>query len=305
MQNTIIIEDTWVKQAVPRRSRSAHKGDFGRLLVLAGSRRYRGAAQLAVAGALRSGAGIVCLAAIEPVCAAAAAQLSTCTFLPLPESEQGDVAAQALQTLLDAKASAVLAGCGLGATADAAALVRGLLAAQGGPLVLDADALNVLAGCMEEGQDDALRNEMRAALGAASRPVVLTPHPGEMARLCGKPIGEVLAAPAQTAADFAMAHDCVVVLKSHATVVAVPKGEGYQLCADGNPGLAKGGSGDMLAGVIAGLAAQGMAPVQAAAAGVWLHAEAAKLATAQYGEAGMSPADLPLFLGQVWARIGR
>lgn len=300
-----IIDETWVKQTLIKRPRDAHKGTFGTLTVLAGSRRYRGAAVLAAAGALRAGAGIVRLASVEPVLAATAAQLPACTLLPLPETQTGGVAAQALGDVLAAPATAVLAGCGMGNTPDTMGLVEGLLAKASCPLVLDADALNVLAGHLEDGDDEAVRSVGLAALKAATQPVVLTPHVGEMARLCGKPATDILAAPAETAAEFSTTTGCVIVLKSHATVVAAPNGEAYALETDGNPGLAKGGSGDVLAGVVAAFVAHGITPAQAAAAAVWLHAKAGALAAQNYGEAGMSPADLPLQLCEVWKQLDR
>jgi NAD(P)H-hydrate epimerase len=299
------IDEIWVKQTLPKRPKNAHKGAFGILTVLAGNRRYPGAAVLAVAGALRAGAGIVRLASIEPVLAAAAAQLPTCTLLPLPETQTGGVAAQALGDVLAAPATAVLAGCGMGNTFDTMGLIEGLLAKVNCPLVLDADALNVLAGHLEDGDDEAVRSVGLAALQVATQPVVLTPHIGEMSRLCGKSAADILAAPAETTAQFSATYGCVVVLKSHATVVAAPDGESYALETEGNPGLAKGGSGDVLAGIIAALAAQGIPPAQAAAAAVWLHAKAGALAAQSYGEAGMSPADLPLQLCEVWKQLDR
>ncbi|MGD9560089.1 MAG: NAD(P)H-hydrate dehydratase, partial [Oscillospiraceae bacterium] len=162
-------------------------------------------------------------------------------------------------------------------------------------LVLDADALNALA-----------RHTTRAPDWTyAGGEVVLTPHIGEMARLCGLPTEEVAGRQAELATDFARRHRCVVVLKSHITVVASPHGEVLVNDSAGNAGLAKGGSGDVLAGLIAGLLAQGLPAFSAAGAGVWLHAAAGDLAAKASGLAGLSPAELPAAIAQVLKSLGR
>ncbi|MDL2324354.1 NAD(P)H-hydrate dehydratase [Ruminococcaceae bacterium OttesenSCG-928-A16] len=303
MQTTL--NAAWVQQMLLPRSTTAHKGNFGTLTILAGSAHYPGAAMLAAAGALRAGAGIVRLAATAQVCAVAAAQLPACTYQPLAQNAEGGIASAALPEALAPPATALLAGCGLGNTAETGLLVAALLDTCPCPFVLDADALNVLAGHLPAGQDETVRRAMLHALATARQPVIVTPHIGEMSRLCGIPPAEAQQDMAGVALQFASRHNCVVVLKSHVTVVATPSGELYVNNTAGNAGLAKGGSGDVLAGIIAALLAQGHAPHIAAAAGVWLHAAAADAAVEITGETGLSPADLPTYLCTVWRQLGR
>lgn len=299
------ITEQWVAQHIPRRARNAHKGTYGTLTILAGCSSYRGAAALATAAALRAGAGIVRLASTEKVCAAVAASCNCCILSALPETEDGGINPAALPGVLAGKTTAILAGCGLGSTAGTATLVEELLARTTCPLLLDADALNVCAGHFTGEGRPAAREKLLALMKNQSRPLVLTPHIGEMARLCGLAPAEVQQRQTHTALAFAQQYQCVVVLKSHQTVVATPGGDTFYTAGDGNPGLAKGGSGDILAGIIAALLTQGFAPATAAAAGVWLHAAAAATAAGQYGEIGLSPADLPLALAAVWQRLHR
>lgn len=299
------LDEKWVRDALPMRAETANKGTLGLLTILAGSLRYRGAAALAAHAALRAGAGLVRLASTERVCAATALSMPCCTLHPLPEDAAGGIDPAGLEELLGEKCTALLAGCGMGNTPNTARWVEGLLAGATCPLVLDADALNALAGETATGPDAGLRARGANALRAAAHPVILTPHIGEMARLCGLDIPSVLAAQREVALEYARAHHCMVVLKSHHTVIALPEGDCYINSRAGNAGLARGGSGDVLAGMIASLLAQGHAPHVAAAAGVWLHATAADQAAALYGQNGMLPADLPLLLGEVWRDLGR
>ncbi len=294
-----------VLDVVPKRRPSAHKGGFGTLSVVAGSARYRGAAVLAAGGALRTGAGIVRVAATERVCAAVAATYPSCIFLPVPEDADGCIAPGCLPELLAQKHTAMLVGCGLGTSQGSRATVLGLLAQQPCPLVLDADALNILAGHTGKGADEAAREHGLSLLAQdGAPPRILTPHVGEMARLAGKTVDDIERDATGVAVEFARAHRSVVVLKSYKTMVAAPDGT-CRVYDRPNPGLAKGGSGDVLAGIIASLLAQGLAAEDAAAAGVWLHGEAAALAADRQGEAGMNPADLPAFLCEVWRAMGR
>lgn len=288
------LDEALVKALLPPRPKDAHKGVFGTLGVLAGSERYHGAALLNVDAALRAGAGIVRLAATRDVCAAAAVRTPCCTLLPQPCAGDGSLVPEGVGALLATRPTAVLAGSGLGNTVSTMRLMERLLDEAACPLVLDADALNAIAA----------EPRLQTALDKAVRPLVVTPHMGEMARLCDVPVPAVMQGQQTYATRYARQHNCVVVLKSHATIVAGPgEGEPYLHQKD-NPGLAKGGSGDVLAGVIAGLLAQGVPALHAAAAGVWLHAQAAALAVRDYGYAGLSPADLPLYLARVLRDLG-
>lgn len=299
------LDEALVKSLLPRRPPNAHKGMFGTLGILAGSGRYRGAALLNADAALRTGAGIVRLASTQDVCLAAAVRVPCCTLLPQPCAKDGSLVPEAAEALLDTAPTTVLAGSGLGDTVTAMRLVERLLDEAGCPMVLDADALNVIAGRLEDGRYPEARTRLEAAMDRATRPLILTPHIGEMARLCDSSTPAVMQGQQTYATCYARGHHCVVVLKSHVTIIAGPDDdELYIYDGPGNPGLAKGGSGDVLAGVIASLLAQGLPAAHAAAAGVWLHAKAAEAAVADYGYAGLSPADLPLYLARVLRDLG-
>ena len=274
------ITESLVFSLLPPRTPEAHKGLYGKLLLVAGSSRYRGAAQLAAAGALRAGAGLVTLASTERVIAAAATALPECTYLPLGEAVTGTIAASSLPALLAAAESytALAVGCGLAQSPDTAALVLGLAKQIRCPLLIDADGLNLLAG-----QLDLLKKR--------EIPAVLTPHPGEMARLCGCTAAQVQGAREDAARSLARQTNCVVVLKGHGTLVAAPDGRCFQNTT-GGPGLAKGGSGDVLTGLIGGLLAQGLAPVDAAASGGWLHGAAGDACASRRGAVSMLPHEL-------------
>ena len=278
---------------LPRRRQDSHKGSYGKVMCLAGSARFRGAAALAAEGALRAGAGLVTLASVEPVIAAVAARCPECVFLPCRQSAGGGVSAQSGKDVLEKVRGmdVLLFGPGLGDTPDTAALLEQLGPSAGCALVLDADGLNAAA-------------KMDSLPRSPGLPLILTPHPGEMARLCGLTIAEVNAGREGIAAGYARAEDCVVVLKGHRTIVAGPQGEVF-VNPTGNPGLSRGGSGDILAGMIAGLAAQGLSPLDAAVCGVWLHGAAADQCAKRLGQYGMLPHDLFADLGALFAAAER
>ncbi len=301
----IQIDREWALHHLPRRPRNAHKGTFGSLLILAGSRCYRGAAVLAASAALRAGTGIVRLASTEPVCAAAAAAMPACVLFPTKESEAGAIDPASLPAALETRHTAILAGCGITATAETTLWVLSLLQKAKQPLVLDADALNILAGYIAETEDAKIRSAALELITRTKTPPILTPHLGEMSRLTGLSAEEIMQNAAEIALEFAKKHRCILVLKSHETLVATADEKLFILRDRKNPGLAKGGSGDILAGVIASLLAQGFPSDIAAALGVFLFAEAGQIATQRYGEAGLSPSDLPLCLAEVWRMLGR
>lgn len=276
----IPITSSLIHDTLKPRKPDSNKGTYGKLLIVAGCARFRGAAALCTEAALRSGAGIVCLASVEPVLAAASARLKEPVLLPLPENSSGGISASDLSPLKEElkKSSAVLAGCGLSNTEDTKALVRFLLENAECPIVLDADGLNVLSGCID-------------IIRTAKRSCIITPHVGEMSRLCGKSIPEIKQNPVLCATDFAKEYGCTVVLKDADTVIAAPDGRVY-FNTTGNAGMAKGGSGDLLAGMIASFLAQGVEAVSAAACAVYLHGAAGDLAAAHHSQYGMLPSDL-------------
>lgn len=262
---------------LPRRERTAHKGDFGRVYLLAGSVGFTGAPVLAAAGALKAGAGLVTVAVPESAYPAAAAKLLCAMPKPLPERD-GVVAEGALPGIFKAlrTADAALVGPGLG-WADTVA--RAVVEEAPCPLVVDADGLNALAGHIDV--IDTRRDKV----------TVLTPHFGEFCRL----LGETPEKPEEAAQDFAKDHGCIVVLKGHRTLTAFPDGESA-LNPTGNPGMASGGSGDVLAGMLVSLLGQGFDPKWAVPAAVYLHGRAGDLAAEALGEYAMTAADLLAYL---------
>ena len=288
------LSEDFVFSCIQPRAQESHKGSYGHVLLAGGSRRYRGAANLAAEGALRSGAGIVTLAAIEPVIAAAAARLPECCLLPCPEGPDGGLGAAAADSLLAArqKATVLLMGPGMGNTPDTRALVRALAAEAACTVVLDADALNAAAAMLAAGEP--------LPRPAAGFELILTPHPGEMARLTGLAPAEIAADRPGVAARYAAMWGCTVVLKGHRTLIAAPDGRLWQNTT-GNAGLARGGSGDVLAGMTAGLAACGLPAPEAAACAVWLHGAAADRCARRLGQYGMLPHDFLADLGAIFA----
>ncbi len=275
-----LITARWVRSALPHRPPGAHKGSFGKVLVVAGSPNYIGAAYLACSGAARVGAGLVTLAIPKSLHPILAAKLTETTFLPLPESVF--VTSEGTRGLFsDLGYDVWVVGCGLGQDPRVVEFITNCLIsppAPTPPLVLDADALNTLAR---------LPHWWRKLSGEA----VLTPHAGEMSRLTGTPAAEIAAHRLEVAGEAARKWGKVVVLKGAHTVIAAPDGR-TRLSPAANPGLASAGTGDVLAGVIGGLLGQGLDPFDAAVCGVYLHSAAAELVRDKLGEAGMLAGDL-------------
>ncbi|HEY3398208.1 MAG TPA: NAD(P)H-hydrate dehydratase [Armatimonadota bacterium] len=274
---------------LPVRGPAMHKGDAGRLLIVSGSRGMTGAATLAASAAVRAGAGLVYLAAPQSLAPVLEVKCTEPITLPQPETEAGTLARAALPGLLAHAEScdAVLLGPGLGRHPETAALVAQLVAQLRCPLVVDADGLNALAGDL-------------TPLRRRRRPTVLTPHPGELARLTGRSGEEIqadrLAAGRSAAADL----DCVVLLKGAGTVCVEPGGEAL-LNPTGNDGLASGGTGDVLAGVLGAFLAGGAPPAAAAAAAAYYHGLAADLYAAEYAARSLAAGDLLDYLPRALA----
>jgi hydroxyethylthiazole kinase-like uncharacterized protein yjeF len=276
----LLVDAAAVAPLLPLRPATGHKGTFGHLLVVAGSTGKAGAAAMTAEGGLRGGAGLVTVACPAGVQSALAIKLTEAMTEPLAEVG-GALSLQALATLKDfAEGKSALAlGPGLGQHEETFALVRRLVRESPLPLVLDADGLNAIAGHSELLRERAAGN------------TVLTPHPGEMARLTGRSVAEVEADRIGIAREFARRHRVVLVLKGARTVTALPDGR-VRLNGSGNPGLASGGMGDVLTGLIGGLLAQGLSPADAAVLGVYLHGRAADRLLTAMGNAGMIAGDL-------------
>jgi NAD(P)H-hydrate epimerase len=278
--NLALMTDAWARAILPPRPLSAHKGTFGRTMVVAGSRRYVGAAYLAAAAAARCGAGLVTLAIPEGLAARAAEH----TYLPLPESSPGVPSAEAAALILDNVAGydSLLVGCGLGQAPATIDMLERLLysGARLPPTVIDADGLNFFS-----------RSKQPAWWQRRAARDIVTPHPGEMSRLTSRTIGEVEADRVDAAVESAVRWGKVTVLKGAYTVVGYPSGEAM-LCPLANPAMATAGTGDVLAGAIAGLLAQGLSLQNAAALGVYVHARAGEAVAGDLGRAGMLAGDL-------------
>ncbi len=268
---------------LPARARDAHKGDCGRVAVVAGSPGKTGAARLAGTGALRSGAGLVTVAT-PASCVGPVAVVPEYMTAALPETEDGTVRSTAAEVVLGLGADVVAVGPGLGVGPEPRALVRALVERVPGPLVLDADALTALAG-------DSGVLELRRG-----RVTVATPHPGEMARLAGMAVGEVQANRIGVARRFAEEHGVHVVLKGARSIIAAPSGA-VRVNASGNPGMATGGTGDVLTGVVAAWLAQADDAEAATSLAVHLHGRAGDLAAQRVGETALVAGDVAEHLG--------
>ena len=281
-----------VKRAVPNRPIDANKGTMGTLLSICGSFGMAGAAILAGKSALRCGVGLEKLAIPKSIYPIAAGSILESVFLPLSETADGKISRTNIpRLLLEAKKStAVLLGCGLSVCDDTKALVKSFVENCTAPMVLDADALNCIAdnpGILKKRKSD----------------IIITPHPGEMGRLCGITAKEVNADRVDVALSFAKKYGVITVLKGSGTIIASPNGQAL-LNTTGNSGMATGGSGDVLAGMTAGLLAQGKSAFDCAAAAVYLHGLAGDFAAEKLGKISMLPSDIIDYIAQAFKSSG-
>jgi NAD(P)H-hydrate epimerase len=267
-----------VLNILPNRDPFGHKGNFGKILLLCGSRGFTGAAYLSAMGALRSGAGLTFLGVPDSIYEIEAVKLNEPVVFPLPDSD-GMIGTDAIENVLERlpKMDAVLIGCGLGISTATETLVRAVLEHAKCPVVVDADGITLL-----KAHKDILRGR--------KAPTILTPHDGEFIRIGGS-IGENRLA---SAAAFAREWNCVLLLKGHRTCIT--DGIIHYRNTTGNPGMAVGGSGDVLAGIIVSLLGQGISPLEAAVCGAWLHGAAGDLCAEQFGQYAMLPTDMLEFL---------
>lgn len=296
-----LIDRHLVADYMPPRRPTDHKGSYGHVAVVGGTPGYTGAVALAGNAALRSGAGLVTAVVPASLYPVLAAKLTEVMTLPAPESAGGGFARSAYPALRElwGRATVLAIGPGLGQDPETAVFLEEILSQADLPAVIDADALNLIARAPELLQQPSLSDRRRRW--------VLTPHPGEMARLLGKSVAEVQADRVGLATRASLNWGSVVVLKGAHTVVAAPEGQVF-INPTGNPGLASGGTGDVLAGLIAGLLAQGLTPVQSAVAGVYAHGRAADRLAAARGMAGLVAGDLlwelPLVLNDLCGKQG-
>ncbi|MEO0067767.1 MAG: NAD(P)H-hydrate dehydratase [candidate division WOR-3 bacterium] len=279
-----LLDNDFVRKHLPARKPDGHKGTFGTCLLICGSRGYSGAACLASMAAVRAGAGLVHIAYPECLGPIIESQVLEPVKHPLPETPEGTLSRQGLKNLIDLaeNADAIAIGPGISTSRETRELLLELFPKIEKPLILDADAINNLANSIE------LLKNLHA-------PVILTPHPGELSRLTDMPPAEINSNRVGVSRSFAQNHNCILVLKGAPTVIAAPDGKVY-LNPTGNSGLATGGSGDVLTGLICGLIAQGTEPLESAICGVYLHGLAADIGAAEMTEYSLAASDLLKFL---------
>lgn len=264
----------FVESRLPDRALDAHKGDFGKILLLCGSKGYTGAAALATMGALRSGAGLVYLGVPASIYAIEATKLNEPVVFPLPDDSGMFAKASIVEVnrYLE-KVDAVLIGPGIGQGSGCEELLTHVLAVYKGPVVLDADGINLIC-------------KHKNVLRGRTYPTIITPHAGEFARIFGTLPTDRVENARQLSKDLGV----IVLLKGHNTVIT--DGVNTYVNTTGNPGMAVGGSGDVLSGMIVSLLGQKITPLEAAACAAWLHGAAGDLCAAEIGQYGMLPTDM-------------
>ncbi len=280
-------------ELLPVRNPFSHKGTFGKILLICGSRNMVGCCSLATEGALRSGAGLVTLAFPDCLYTSLTSRLTENLFLPLKTDAAGFISAENIPLLIAEanKNDAVVIGCGIGVTEDVKLLVKALLAGSETPVIIDADGLNCLSS-------------FKDALLTAKSPVLLTPHPGEMARLCGVSASSVEADRVGYITRFCKEFKVNVLLKGHETLICNSSADTVYTNRTGNTGLSKGGAGDLLAGIIAGLVPSMKSGLFGAAVlGAFIHGLTADVLKDELSEYSMLPGDCAKALPQVFKMI--
>ncbi len=267
------------KPVFKKRKHNSHKGTFGTALNICGSYGMAGAAILSARAALRSGVGILKAAVCTGIYSPFTASVPEAVCVPLKQNSKGTIDAAELDIGNLIKGSkAILIGCGLGNNRDTRYITKTVLKTANVPIILDADGINSIADSIN-------------IIKKTKAPVILTPHPAEMSRITGNTVMEIEENRVKIATDFAKEYGCVLVLKGANSIIATPTGE-ITFNTNGNPGMATGGSGDVLSGIIVSLLAQGFSPENAAKAAVYLHGEAGDKAAEKHGERGMLPSDM-------------
>ncbi|MEA4919943.1 MAG: NAD(P)H-hydrate dehydratase [Clostridiaceae bacterium] len=279
MNESIKVNRQMILNILPQRDDSGNKGSFGCLLSVCGSRDMTGAACLSSMAALRCGIGLLALASVPEVLSAAKGAVWEAIYIPLEETIDGRITDSSKDRILSfARASAMLAGCGIGKGIEGTRLLYELIEGSELPIIVDADGLNCLADRFPD-------------IGKRQGDVVITPHIGEMSRLIKRDISVIKADPSACASYFAREKHMTVVLKDSVTHIASPDGKVY-MAGVPNSGMAKGGSGDVLAGCIGSFLAQGLSGIQAALLGVTVHSAAGLMAAEKMGKYGMLPRDV-------------
>lgn len=279
-----------LKNIVPRKKPDSHKGNYGRLLIICGSEKMPGACIMAAEAAARSGVGLLQIATVKSITPVITNRLPEAMLEPLKADENGYISADDFEIIMSAaeKASAVLIGCGLGVTDGTKELVKNLLKNLNCPIILDADGINCISDSI-----DIIRQTKSS--------IILTPHPAEMGRLCGKSTAEIQSDRLGTAMNFSNEYNATVVLKGAGTVIA--EKNNIYVNQTGNPGMGKGGSGDVLSGIIASFAAQGISTVDSAVLGTFVHGAAGDLAASKKSMQSMIATDIIGELGEVLKKL--
>lgn len=274
-----------IKELLPKRSPNSNKGSYGRLLIIAGSENMPGAAHLACLGALRCGVGLACLASDKSVISSVSCCLSEPVYLPLENSEND----KKMLIEYSKQCSAVLIGCGLGNSETAKERVRALIRSIEAPIVLDADGINAISDNIN-------------ILSEAKCEIILTPHPKEFSRISGLSVPEIQGNRIKCALDFSEKYNCTLLLKGAGTVIA-HKGEKVTINSSGNSALSKGGSGDVLSGMIGSFLAQGISCEDAAICGAYLHGAAGDSLSLELSEYGVMPSEIPERAARIMSQI--
>lgn len=278
---------------LPIREPFSHKGSFGRALLICGSKNMVGCCALATEGALRSGAGLVTVAFPDCLYTALTSRLTENLFLPLSTNKDGCISSDSIKAILDAckKTDVIMVGCGLGTSESIKELVKALVTQNEKPLIIDADALN----CLSEFNDALLNKKCD---------ILLTPHPGEMARLCGLTASDIEANREEIIIDFCKTYKVNVLLKGHETLICNADASSLYVNKTGNTGLSKGGAGDLLSGIIAGLSPSMKGDLfNSAILGAFVHGMSADLLKKEMSEYSILPSDCAKALGKVYSLI--
>ncbi len=293
MLNKNSLDIKTASKLLPKREPFSHKGSFGRALLICGSKNMVGCCSLATEGALRSGAGLVTLAFPDCIYTSLTSRLTENLFLPLSTNKDGCISSDSITTLLKAcnESDVVMVGCGLGTSESIKELVKALVEKCEKPLILDADALN----CLSEFIEVLLNRKCE---------ILLTPHPGEMARLCGLNVSDVEANREEIVVDFCKTYEVNVLLKGHRTLICDSNAENQYVNKTGNTGLSKGGAGDLLSGIIAGLTPSMDGDIFISAVlGAFVHGMSADLLKKEMSEYSILPSDCAKTLGKVYSLL--
>lgn len=293
MLNKNSLDIKTASKLLPKREPFSHKGSFGRALLICGSKNMVGCCALATEGALRSGAGLVTLAFPDCLYTALTSRLTENLFMPLSTNKDGCVSYDSIKTLLKAckDSDAVMVGCGLGTSESVKELVKALVMQNEKPLIMDADALN----CLSEFNDILLSKNCE---------ILLTPHPGEMSRLCGLSISDIEENREEIIVDFCKTYKVNVLLKGHETLICNSTADSLYINKTGNTGLSKGGAGDLLSGIIAGLTPSMKGNLfDSAVLGAFVHGMSADLLKNEMSEYSILPSDCIRILGKVYSLI--